>query len=629
MGARQTKEDIKLQKLLAERSEAINRHRYYELYEMRQDWSFVFGEEAPKQKKEVLEIVEMTARNVWMEEMYMFKQIVAAMPDELFHDADQYALKWTPPGSNFKVMIPFDNPAMQESVIIQLGLMPPPQRALLLFHFAPRNPNQTMFREQVHPASLVSYHHRNEVLQKLCTQFLEDRMDIEEFKQTIGANYDVWKRAMFNMLPEDEQIYHQYLTFKPEEKPSQKAIDNEYLEGRITIQDYYDLKYPDRKKLKDLESKIYPLSVDVGYCTICQHEENGIIQCNVCDNKVCIDCVYNKFHNLDTKEGSYLLIHRRFCLKLALLKKVDVQVMIAPAYLRELRSTGQAAALAMLAAETKVEEEGDMEEDEDSEDEEERRYNEEMRLLREKKEYDAMMKENPPDLQHQIRVFDNKVEKKFRKIKSEALDLQSRIDEPGHSDQFVDRQERLKSECTKKLQEIVVDVCTNLLAKATALNLTESSTCKDFIEKLDSVLLASKYLLEMTSVTNFEDSVNGVSLEERERLDVVAREERTKEREEAAIVLKAEQDARAKSARESLEHDDSGQAAPIEILSSQFSAHQEREEDENEDEIEESNEEAKKMERDGDEVEDEDEDGDGDEDEKGHGRVRFDKETID
>ena len=89
MGARQTKEELKTQKILALRSEAINRQRYYELYELRQDWSFVFGEDVPLQRKEILQIVEMTPRNVWMEEMYIFKQITASMPGELFHDAGE------------------------------------------------------------------------------------------------------------------------------------------------------------------------------------------------------------------------------------------------------------------------------------------------------------------------------------------------------------------------------------------------------------------------------------------------------------------------------------------------------------------------------------------------------------
>jgi hypothetical protein len=146
MGGKPSKEEIKAKKLLKERDEAIQRQRYYELYELKQDWRFVFGDDSPKQNKEVHVIEDITPRAVWMEELYIFKQIVASMPDELFHDQSEYALKWVPPGCNFKVMIPFDNPIMMESAIISVSRVLPQDRLNLLFYFAPKNSNQTMFR---------------------------------------------------------------------------------------------------------------------------------------------------------------------------------------------------------------------------------------------------------------------------------------------------------------------------------------------------------------------------------------------------------------------------------------------------------------------------------------------------
>jgi hypothetical protein len=449
MGGRQSKEEIKAKKLIKERNEAITRQRYYELNEMRQDWRFVFGEHDPKQNKEVYTITDVTPRAMWMEDMYIFKQIVAARPEELFHDQSEYALKWIPPGCNFMVMIPFDNPIMMESAIISVNQVLPQHRIRLLFHFAPKNSNQTMFRQHVHPASLVSYHHRPEVLNKLCVQFLEDRMGIEEFRQTVGSHYEVWKRAMYNMLPEDEQVYHTYLTEVPEEigGPA-RNFENEYLNGYITLQEYHDLKYPERKKRKDAEREKYPLPYGTGHCIICSNDETGIIKCNTCDNHVCIACVNEKFHDEETKAGSYLLIHRLFCLRMAPLRKIQLAHKEAPGYLRELRQTGQAAAQEMIEkamkdAENNVAEE---ESEEESEDEEEKRYNEEMRLLREQKEHEKMMRENPPALQHLTKIFDNKVKKKAHKLKKECMEHQVRIDEPGHTDQFYVRLQRLKDE---------------------------------------------------------------------------------------------------------------------------------------------------------------------------------------
>ena len=74
MGAKPSKEQIKAKKLMKERNEAIQRQRFYELYELRQDWNFVFGDEDPKLMKEVYKIKDVTPRVVWMDDFYIFKR---------------------------------------------------------------------------------------------------------------------------------------------------------------------------------------------------------------------------------------------------------------------------------------------------------------------------------------------------------------------------------------------------------------------------------------------------------------------------------------------------------------------------------------------------------------------------
>jgi hypothetical protein len=76
----------------------------------------------------------------------------------------------------------------------------------------------------------------------------------------------------------------------------------------------------------------------------------------------------------------------------------------------------------LLAQETKPEEEEE-EEEEDEEDEEEKAYRLEMQRVKEEREYNAMMKENPPLLQAVLAKF-AKVEKKFLHIRKDALEQQ-------------------------------------------------------------------------------------------------------------------------------------------------------------------------------------------------------------
>ena len=85
-----------------------------------------------------------------------------------------------------------------------------------------------LFAEKVHPASLVSYRTRNEVLGKLCEYFLEGKIENDELNEIMASHFDAWKKALYNYLPADEQVFHEYLT-KVTEKVITKSKENQYL----------------------------------------------------------------------------------------------------------------------------------------------------------------------------------------------------------------------------------------------------------------------------------------------------------------------------------------------------------------------------------------------------------------
>lgn len=51
--------------------DAIARQQIHEIFEINQEWRFVFGEEVPKKKKEMLVIKDVTPRNCWFEVDYI------------------------------------------------------------------------------------------------------------------------------------------------------------------------------------------------------------------------------------------------------------------------------------------------------------------------------------------------------------------------------------------------------------------------------------------------------------------------------------------------------------------------------------------------------------------------------
>jgi len=62
-----TKEEVEER----ERRKAIVRQIRLERVEINQQWTFVFGEDIPKQKKQLLAIENVTPRNIWLEDLYL------------------------------------------------------------------------------------------------------------------------------------------------------------------------------------------------------------------------------------------------------------------------------------------------------------------------------------------------------------------------------------------------------------------------------------------------------------------------------------------------------------------------------------------------------------------------------
>ena len=110
---------------------------------------------------------------------------------------------------------------------------------------------------------------------------------------------------MYNYLPEDEQVYHTYLNDKPPIEELGKPLHKSYYDGDITLEQYENMKYPDRKKQKDIESMEYPLPFTGSDCIICGDEKAGAIKCYTCDNMVCVDCIKDVFHPKKFSKGQY------------------------------------------------------------------------------------------------------------------------------------------------------------------------------------------------------------------------------------------------------------------------------------------------------------------------------------
>ncbi len=196
-----------------------------------------------------------------------------------------------------------DDPVVQERTILLIQQYPYPFRSNIIFYFCPFDPSIGMFAPPVHPSSLVSYRSKVSVLRKLCDIYVEGRLDIAELGRVLACNYDVWCLTLYNLLPPDEQQFHRYLNKVTIKVDSKASIEKQYVQERISLQTFEDLKFPDRKKKKVAESLTYPRPYEISKCVICKCN-NAIIKCQNCNNMVCPECVRRVFLDPDTRIGS-------------------------------------------------------------------------------------------------------------------------------------------------------------------------------------------------------------------------------------------------------------------------------------------------------------------------------------
>jgi hypothetical protein len=330
-----TKEQLALKAKKA----AIFRQQQIEQFETNQTWNFVYGLEKPKKLKETKQLTNVTYRNIWMENNFLYNQIVELNPDERFHDVSQYALQWQPPGSEFRLMIPLTDKQIQADAIKRLRFMTESQRSKIIFYFTPIKGDMELYAPRIHKSASESFHDRASVLKKLCEKYMQGVISVSDLHGILEAGFDTWKMALYNVLDAEEQQFHRYL-MKPPPKLIKKSLERQYLDDEITLQQYDDSKHPIRKAKKDEEALSYPRPYTTGKCVICQNEATGLIKCIDCDNLVCIDCIQRVFLAEETSEGSFLLLHRKYCIKFGNLPKISKEIAAEPSYLHLLRTTG-------------------------------------------------------------------------------------------------------------------------------------------------------------------------------------------------------------------------------------------------------------------------------------------------
>jgi hypothetical protein len=445
-----------------ERKMIVLKQKQIEQFEVNQTWYFVFGTEKPKKKKDRLKIKNITYRNIWMDQNFLFNQIVEQNRAERFHSIETYALQWQPPDSVFRLLIPLDNRQIQADSLKKMQSLLPKQRKNIVFYFAPIRADVNLFAPKVHPSASESFHDRPSVLRKLCDKYMSSAVTLEDFSNILEAGYSTWQIALFNLLTEEEQQFHRYL-LKPPPKAVKKSLERQYLDDEIDLQQYDDLKFPIRKAKKDEEMMDYPRPYTYGSCIVCKEENNALIKCLHCSNIVCIACIQRVFLDPATSEGSFLLLHRRYCTQFGSFPQIKIEVIPEPAFLRELRRTGKLASNDHMrsVAQARI----TVEEDEHSlgwqPSQTDDASSEEDSLDGDENKVDDM-----PKILHLTRALDNCTHKIQHSLPL-LMEYQEVIDNPRRSSHLRERMQRMKDERVERLAKVQekIPVVKNALSK--------------------------------------------------------------------------------------------------------------------------------------------------------------------
>jgi hypothetical protein len=484
----------------------ILKQKQIEQFETKQNWNIIFGKEKQSsiKNKHLPKFTNVTYRNIWMEENFLYDQAVRLNPAEVLHPSKEYTLEWQPPDSAFRVMVKLDDQKAQADTLRRISFYPKPLQNNIIFYFTTLSKNMDLFGEKVHPSASESYHDRPSVLRKLCEKYMVGVMRLEDLNLILEAGYSTWKIALYNLLDEEEQSYHQYLQ-KPPAKVFKKSLERQYLDDNIDLQQYEDLKFPVRKAKKDEEALPYPRPYTYGTCIMCKEENCAIVKCLHCSNVACPSCIVKTFLNEETSEGSFLLLHRRYCVRLGAFPVITPAVEPEPGYLRELRRTGLLAADArhremnmsederqQLLEDERRRREAALDDDDDQSSEESEQPEEE--VVKTQAEID-----NEPIILSFLTILES-CSKKMQSAVPEIKKMHQVIDNPGRGETVRARIQRIKDEKVVKLERTLkkVEKCRKKLKKFDNLErvaepLEESAKHEEVLRRVLSVSTWAEY----------------------------------------------------------------------------------------------------------------------------------------
>jgi hypothetical protein len=127
-----------------------------------------------------------------MEPAFVFEKIKAALPANIFFPLTYYVLEWLPPGSDYLVRIPLDDPEAQDGALQHFAALKRMLQRRIVFYFTTQQPGAPLFIEALPPGALKDYHTRNKVIKAITEQYMDGHLTLLELSELMCSSNKVW-----------------------------------------------------------------------------------------------------------------------------------------------------------------------------------------------------------------------------------------------------------------------------------------------------------------------------------------------------------------------------------------------------------------------------------------------------
>lgn len=285
-----------------------------------QNWRIAFGQnDVISNKFKVLQGITKDSILADRSGGYVHSRLQDLVAPKHLFGRGYYSLEYRLPAAPFTICVEADNVDQLSRAYDQFATLPKKQRKRLVLKLIPRHPGEEAPIFDERPPKTVKSKRldtRAAMTRYLVDLYTNDKLPLAKLDACMKLGMSELRSEIYTILPDHEKRDHDYLEYGGQTaKVKRKSLEQRYMHDEINLEEYADLKDPERKARRDRERHDYPLPGPIHKCVICQQPGSTNIKCMECSNRACRNCIISKFVDR-LEERAFVNFHHIYCLKL-------------------------------------------------------------------------------------------------------------------------------------------------------------------------------------------------------------------------------------------------------------------------------------------------------------------------